>query len=205
MHRLYHIRKLSIRKRGVENLLQNSATDSKLSGKDPSFHRTQDFVVTSLCSATPPTSSSFKKEMFNQPDDYRTRRRHARSQAYFKLYLEGDSLLARLKPTSHELQITEEIITIYQSTQPVPYATALLQNVRLHLSRYLYLLDHSSRQSMIFDLETVQVSNEAFYAVHTLYERALHSSLHYPDGSLALEQSSDPNCSLLHCTDLLCG
>lgn len=109
---------------------------------------------------------------------YHEKNRMARDQAYLKLYLEGNALLAYLKPTQYKFQILESSLSLYRSYFQIPYTHNLIQNFRLYLSRYLVFLDSKHKFSDLIEMDGIDVANEAFYALHSLYERALHSPLY---------------------------
>ena len=102
---------------------------------------------------------------------------HARGQKYLQMYMEGRSVLAKLRPTPHELQIEERPFKFYRHGLQIPYTWSLKQNVRLHLSRYLYYLNKSSRTELMETLDALEIMNEAFFAAQYLYERAALSPM----------------------------
>ena len=106
---------------------------------------------------------------------------HARGQKYLKLYMEGRSILTKLRSTPHELQTEESPFNFYRPVIQIPYTWSLKQNVRLHLSRYLYYLNKSSRTEIMETLDGLEIMNAAFFAAQYLYERASLSTLYYPD------------------------
>jgi len=117
---------------------------------------------------------------------------HARGQKYLQMYTEGRSVLAKLRPTPHELQIEERPFNFYRHGLQIPYTWSLKQNVRLHLSRYVYYLNKSSRTELMETLDGLEIMNEA--ALSTLY---------YPDGTIAFDESATEENSFLQEVDLL--